>query len=107
MTWLYLDVWPLKDESLILKDMKKNSIKTNVFLITSFISIKAAVAAMKLGAFADISRPFDFNDFVVDVQQSFSAALRSGKETTRIQAKIEKVKNLDSVVPIVKNRQRA
>lgn len=118
-----LDVrMPKKDGISILKEVKKNEIKTTVIMMTAFGTIRDAVAAMKIGAYDYITKPFDFDDLFLKVQQAFALKekmtgykqnpqpseataseeiIGSSKEIARINAKIQKIRNLASNVLII------
>lgn len=118
-----LDVrMPKKDGISILKEIKKSGINTIVIIMTAFGTIRAAVAAMKIGAYDYITKPFDFEDLLIKVRQALALQekmtgytpqlqpvettaveeiIGASREIARINAKIQKIRNLDTTVLII------
>ena len=123
---LILDVRMAKIDGIsLLKKIKKTKKGTNVvvILITAFGTIKDAVESMKFGAYDYITKPFDFDELFLKIEQAFSlrektngqsknilspsdittseTIIGTSKEVLRLKTKIKKVKDLDSTVLIV------
>lgn len=62
----------------VLIEIKKNSVTTQVIIMTSFSDIRTAVKAMQVGAFEYITKPVNPDELLMIVQQ----ALKKDKETT-------------------------
>ena len=123
---LILDVRMAKIDGIsLLKKIKKTKKGTNVvvILITAFGTIKDAVESMKFGAYDYITKPFDFDELFLKIEQAFSlrektngqsknilspsdittseTIIGTSKEVLRLKTKIKKVKDLDSTVLII------
>ncbi len=123
---LILDVRMAKIDGIsLLKKIKKTKKGTNVvvILITAFGTIKDAVESMKFGAYDYITKPFDFDELFLKIEQAFSlrektnghsknilspsdittseTIVGTSKEVLRLKTKIKKVKDLDSTVLII------
>jgi two-component system response regulator PilR (NtrC family) len=58
----------------LLKEIKENQAHTSVVMMTAYTSTRAAIEAMKLGAYDYISKPFDNEELKVVVQKALEKA---------------------------------
>jgi DNA-binding NtrC family response regulator len=68
----------------ILRTLKERSPDTVVILMTAFSSVENAVAAMKLGAFHYVNKPFDLDEI--------SLLARQALETTRLRREVRAIR---------------
>jgi DNA-binding NtrC family response regulator len=68
----------------ILKTLKERSPDTVVIMMTAFSSVENAVAAMKLGAFHYVNKPFDLDEI--------SLLARQALETTRLRREVRAIR---------------
>jgi two-component system response regulator AtoC len=68
----------------VLKTLKERSPDTVVILMTAFSSVDNAVAAMKLGAFHYVNKPFDLDEILLLARQAL--------ETTRLRREVRAIR---------------
>ena len=59
----------------VLKQIKKNNIKTDSIILTGYATIETAVEAMRLGSFDYISKPFNLSQLNTTVEQCINKRL--------------------------------
>jgi len=107
---------PKKNGLDVLKEIKSINPNIIIIMMTAFGTINNAVEAMKLGAYDYITKPFDNDDLIYKVKQTFkfkdntvnrldnikeeTQLVGSSKKIKEIRKKIEKIKNLDTTILI-------
>jgi|GEM_PF-939053 len=69
----------------VLKELKKNSPRTEAIILTAFASLNTAMEAVSLGAFSYLQKPYDIERLLLDIHRALERkraedALRKAKE---------------------------
>jgi DNA-binding NtrC family response regulator len=88
---------PDTDGLTVLKEIRALSPQTSVIVITAFSSVNIAVEAIRLGAADFVTKPFNLDEIIIDIQKAIEAQ-QLREQVTRIHSLEGQKNSLDALV---------